>query len=224
MSGARGTPAALTAIFIAMSGYVPQAAPEPRADRRLPVRLCDKVHAPSKVTAASVALTTRIYATTGVRLDWTTSCEAGGFSVTLGDEGEVPAIFTSDTVGFAAPGTTDAAVIYARVARLAHDFHARLPLLLGYVIAHELGHLLLPPHSHSPTGVMTGTFNPLLFDTHELRFDPQQAAQLRVAIANYTAAAVPQNAFDAMRAPSAIAASLPQTTSGSTAAWPTQVP
>ena len=40
----------------------------------------------------------------------------------------------------------------------------------------------------------------------------------------YTAAAFPKNCFDAMRAPSAIAASLPQTTSGSTAAWPTQVP
>ena len=33
-----------------------------------------------------------------------------------------------------------------------------------------------------------------------------------------------QNSFDAMRAPSAIAAILAQTTSGSTAAWPTQVP
>ena len=33
-----------------------------------------------------------------------------------------------------------------------------------------------------------------------------------------------QNCRVAMRAPSAIAASLAQTTSGSTAAWPTQVP
>ena len=33
-----------------------------------------------------------------------------------------------------------------------------------------------------------------------------------------------QNCFVATRAPSAIAANLAQTTSGSTAAWPTQVP
>jgi hypothetical protein len=33
-----------------------------------------------------------------------------------------------------------------------------------------------------------------------------------------------QNCFVAMRAPSAIAANLAHTTSGSTAAWPTQVP
>ena len=38
------------------------------------------------------------------------------------------------------------------------------------------------------------------------------------------AAALPQNRFDAIRAPSAIEASLPHTTSGSTAACPTHVP
>ncbi len=185
MSGARGTPAALAAMLIAAGGLALQAAPEPRPERRLPVRLCDEVHAPSAVTAASIAISTSVYARAGITLDWMSSCAPGGLVVTLIAESDVPRRFTSDTVGFAEPGTTEASVIYERVDRLAHKVGARRALLLGYVIAHELGHLLLPPHSHSESGVMTATFNPQLLDQGPLKFEPEQAALLRAAIADY---------------------------------------
>ena len=44
-------------------------------------------------------------------------------------------------------------VFYDRVEERAKspDFQA---VLLGDLMAHELGHLLLGPHSHSPTGIM----------------------------------------------------------------------
>jgi len=32
--------------------------------------------------------------------------------------------------------------------------HARANIILGRVMAHEVGHLLLPPNSHSPIGIM----------------------------------------------------------------------
>jgi hypothetical protein len=44
-----------------------------------------------------------------------------------------------------------------------HDFtriyHVDLSTMLGHVMAHEVGHLLLPTYSHSPTGLMRGEWD-----------------------------------------------------------------
>ena len=37
--------------------------------------------------------------------------------------------------------------------------HRDIVTLLGYVMAHELGHLMLPPNSHSVAGVMRPNFD-----------------------------------------------------------------
>ena len=49
--------------------------------------------------------------------------------------------------------------------------------VLGYAVAHELGHLLLPEHSHAPTGIMRAGFDP--DNSLGLRFTELQGAQLR---------------------------------------------
>ena len=43
-------------------------------------------------------------------------------------------------------------------------------------MAHELGHLLLPPHSHSPAGVMRATIDLELASAKKLRFTHDQGA------------------------------------------------
>ena len=48
---------------------------------------------------------------------------------------------------------SQADVFYTRIAAF-RESPAELPVLLGYAIAHELGHLLLGSNSHSPTGLM----------------------------------------------------------------------
>ena len=53
---------------------------------------------------------------------------------------------------------------------------------LGFVIAHELGHVLLPADSHSPTGVMQENY--LVRRFYDLRFTPAQAAAMRTFIAD----------------------------------------
>jgi hypothetical protein len=98
----------------------------------------------------------------------------------------------------------------------ARRYHVKREVILGYAIAHELGHLLLPPNSHSVGGIMRASLDMKLAAAQRLRFTGDQGRLI--------VAALPQNCCDARRAPSAIAASLPHTTSGSTAAWPTQVP
>jgi len=66
--------------------------------------------------------------------------------------------FGYDTLGITAQpeeGThATAAVFYDRVAELARSGAASLDVILGYAVAHEIGHLLLGSNSHSAMGVM----------------------------------------------------------------------
>ena len=45
-------------------------------------------------------------------------------------------------------------VFYESVKKLHEGWHARIPILLGHVIAHEIGHLLLGTNAHSWMGIM----------------------------------------------------------------------
>lgn len=87
-----------------------------------------------------------------------------------------------DVVG-AAPGTT------TERGRIAYVFYHRLRMiamagddLLGVVMAHEIGHLLLPYGSHSDTGVMRSHWDVRdlwCHDVRQLGFTPYQAQQIR---------------------------------------------
>jgi hypothetical protein len=59
-----------------------------------------------------------------------------------------------DPLGFADPGVSRAHVIYDRVEALRGRSPLSLASLLGDVIAHELGHLMLPSPQHSAQGIM----------------------------------------------------------------------
>ena len=59
-----------------------------------------------------------------------------------------------DALGFADPGVSRAHVIYDRVEALTARSPRSAASLLGDVIAHELGHLLLPSPQHSARGIM----------------------------------------------------------------------
>ena len=60
-----------------------------------------------------------------------------------------------------------------------------IPLILGDVIAHELGHLLLGTNSHSPTGIMCANWDhdylTLALRGRQL-FLPEQAASMRAIV------------------------------------------
>ena len=53
--------------------------------------------------------------------------------------------------------------------------------ILGFVVAHEFGHVLLPPGSHSDTGVMNGRANLWGKIAHE--FTPEEGAAIRDGLA-----------------------------------------
>jgi hypothetical protein len=66
---------------------------------------------------------------------------------------------TDDVMGQAAPAVRRAHVFYERVRAKVLLPHRDIVTLLGYAMPHELGHLMLPPNSHSTTGVMRPNFD-----------------------------------------------------------------
>jgi len=71
-------------------------------------------------------------------------------SDTKADKDRVP----DNVLGQAAFGSTRAYIFTQRVRNLALKNSRVFDTLLGEVVAHEVGHLLLPPNSHSKKGIM----------------------------------------------------------------------
>ncbi len=63
------------------------------------------------------------------------------------------------TVAFAPAGGRHITVFWDRIRTEAVAGSHPEALMLGYVTAHELGHLLLPPRYHSPYGIMKNRLN-----------------------------------------------------------------
>ena len=89
-------------------------------------------------------------------------------------------------IGFAS-GTAEER---GRVVQLFSDGMEQFPALyrarlLGHLMAHEVGHLLLPIQSHSPQGLMRALWSRTDVDLAQngrLRFTPEQAALIRTRV------------------------------------------
>jgi len=94
------------------------------------------------------------------------------------------AAFRATVFGFA-DGSVMASVFYGRIADLAHGLDwnkLEIPVILGDAITHELGHVLLGPSAHSPTGIMCANWDPSHLRSalrgHQF-FTDEQAKQIR---------------------------------------------
>ena len=75
------------------------------------------------------------------------------------------------------------AYIYShRIAALAARNQRRIGDLLGRVIAHEVGHLVLPENGHSPIGIMASALD--LSPATPPAFTPEQVAAIRQRVAS----------------------------------------
>jgi hypothetical protein len=73
-------------------------------------------------------------------------------------------------------------VFYHRVDKLSGIWTSSRPVVLGHVIAHEVGHLLLGEGGHSRTGLMTADWNRAELERINQRaftFTSQQAKEIR---------------------------------------------
>jgi hypothetical protein len=121
-----------------------------------------------------------VYLRAGIKIEWVEPDgfeDIGRFYINLLSK-EMAARFSAskETVGFAMPGSLAASAMYDRIREIAHDRRLPCGVLLGYVMAHELGHLLLPAHSHSEVGLMRANIDMHLAAAKKLRFTSDQAA------------------------------------------------
>lgn len=80
-------------------------------------------------------------------------------------------------LGYAFLGTNTANILCDRVASLAAQSHFPPGVLMGMVMAHELGHLLIGAHAHSSFGIMRPQWDP--FSLTALRIGPSFTGEQR---------------------------------------------
>lgn len=110
-----------------------------------------------------------------------------------------------DTFGFAAVSTDErpsfaASIFYHRAKDLSHNLGYSCAATLGYVMAHEIGHLLLGTNSHSPFGIMRArlTREDLL---RPLSFSTTQAEHIRIEVRRRNTVAASVEAPQTAQAP-----------------------
>ncbi len=181
MSGLRTSMIVLLVTVSCGAAASADAADAPAARLHVAVAICDAQQAPPEIVASAQRIAGDVYGAIGVALEWTDAgCAAGDHSLTVNviTSNASTVDVTDLTLGFAEPGTSVATVLYDRVARFARRYRVKRDVLLGYVIAHEIGHLLLPPNSHSWQGVMRPVINMEEAAAKRLRFTREQGEQI----------------------------------------------
>jgi hypothetical protein len=164
-----------------LNGVVCAYGAAPQQDvRRVAVAVYDYAGVDPAMLAMAERIASEVYLRAGIEIEWIAPDgfeDTGRFYVNLLSK-EMAARFSAsnETVGFATPGSLAANAMYDRIREIAHDHRLPCGVMLGYVMAHEIGHLLLPAHSHSEVGLMKATMDMGLAAAKKLRFTKDQAA------------------------------------------------
>ena len=161
------------------------------------VSLVSQVH-----MAEAIRTATAIYAAVGVEVGWTYRCFRGcGGQVEAARESSVDAAtdltifihpeamtfttFPRSVMGSAPRGSSVVYTFLGRVSEFAFKRNLLVATVLGHVIAHEVGHLLLR-QGHTARGLMREewfTRDLELARTGRLGFTPEQGARIRAQLA-----------------------------------------
>lgn len=189
---------------LAWAKNAPEAAKDPLV---ITLRVFDYVHVKRSALLASEGEATRILAEAGVNARWVdcptaladwdnypdchSAWQAHDYSLRVMPKAMVGLLGTwKDALGFASDCDGGpycwAAVFYDRVMALVDGTTVAAPALLGRVMAHEIGHLLLGPDSHSRTGVMRGNWSApelSLVARLEMYFTREQSRRMKTRLA-----------------------------------------
>ncbi len=157
----------------------------------------DQARVPDGVLAVAERLAGKVYREAGVEVRWLDCSTHKGpldssfLFVRLVSGPAAEALARSGTEFGFAPLARDgrpashAYVFYGRIEEMAKRHTILRPELLGQVIAHEMGHLLLGTNSHSPRGIMSSYWGPDRLDKvnkKALFFTPGQAGRIQSQI------------------------------------------
>ena len=150
--------------------------PDPKAKLKIAVAVYAFKDLDRSVVFSAEKVTTEIFKESHVEVEWLTCpdtpfcdqpSESLQFRVAIHwqigdivkDSAQVKLMSDHDSLGFAIPcAVTDttclAYVFYSPIRGLALTEGTNVAVILGHVMAHEIGHALLGPNPHSPTGIM----------------------------------------------------------------------
>ena len=129
-------------------------AAEPRQLPAIHLQMDDDAEVPAAILKKAQGEVARIFADVGLGVEWTDT--GPRFTVQIVARRLEYATASWWVMGAALPkphGAT-ARIFFKQVQDLARAYFADVGTLLAYVIAHEIGHLLMPRMPHSPTGLM----------------------------------------------------------------------
>jgi hypothetical protein len=158
---------------------------------RISVLVCDQAGLPSETLIEAQRLASLVFQEAAIEVLW---LDGGQSSVTEADYvlrihccfGKLNSRLHRRTVAFAPAQGRHITVFWDRIRTEAAAGSHPEALMLGYVVAHELGHLHLPPGYHSPYGIMQGRLN--YDDWSQVRrvgnlfFSEKEAGQMRAAL------------------------------------------
>lgn len=173
----------------------------PTAPPTITVRLYNMAGAQAEEIAAAAAEAAEIFAPTGVALEWADCTDPYGeplcgkvkgpaaVNLRLMPSRLAPAGLPDGIFGFALMSTTGgfartANVYFDRVGAIADGRKYRQAVILGAMLAHEIGHLMLGQGSHSKYGLMSLPWGPKLLTQANrgmLSFAKREAARIREA-------------------------------------------
>jgi hypothetical protein len=155
-------------LAVATPGARGAAADEPPR-QAITVRVYDYTAVPDAMLSRSKQDVSRIYRLSGVDITWIEARDpdrAASFEIQIIIRRRSAASATSaagSIMGTSLGDTHDvggsAFVFRDRVTRVAHERNQDVARVLGYAMAHEMGHLLLPYPAHSTTGMMRGEWD-----------------------------------------------------------------
>jgi hypothetical protein len=160
------------------------AAAETEHPLTIDLQMRNDARVPAHVLETSQDEVTRIFAGAGLAVRWTET--APRFTVQIVQQVLGFDRAASPVMGVALRSANGAMaqVFFRQVQDFAHAYDVDLGTMLGYVIAHEIGHLLLPGNAHSPTGVMQADWDRALVRDAargSLTFTDAQAARIRAS-------------------------------------------
>ncbi len=170
---------------------------EDQLDSRITILVYDYAGVQAETLMKAEQETSRIFRHSGVNITWR-PCRIPASSAPLecpDPNPMTPALrlvprfqLVGDRVHAEAMGysTGDFATVSVEFAqRLEESGVAQLPQILGHIVAHEIGHLLLPGQRHSVSGIMRARWSSnewRLLRQGELNFAPEQSRFLRAEL------------------------------------------
>jgi hypothetical protein len=150
------------------------------------LHVVDCAHVSRSELADAETEATQIYERSGVRTMWvhgevTSAIDDHAMHLTIVILARNVSTSLMDQTLGAAPHPTHAYVYYDRVAAFARRDAVSIGVLLGKVMGHEVGHLLLPGEGHSRDGLMQAAPNLMV---RSIRFTPAQARAIRIRVAS----------------------------------------